>query len=114
MVVRWVLTLSPTQFRFARSRWSCEAAVAVLRDDYATAVAGRPAPKLDARQPPPGVACWEAGDGLVPLATGGGGRGAGGHLPESGGLDWATGWLRALAGPDATAAAIGFTTTARE
>jgi hypothetical protein len=24
-VVRWVLTLSPTEFRFARSRWSCEA-----------------------------------------------------------------------------------------
>jgi tetratricopeptide (TPR) repeat protein len=28
LVVRWVLTLSPTQFQFARSRWSCEAAAA--------------------------------------------------------------------------------------
>src|SRR5262245_46301598 len=34
LVVRWVLTLSPTQFRFARSRWSCEAAAVVLREDY--------------------------------------------------------------------------------
>jgi putative transposase len=34
LVVRWVLTLSPVQFRFARSRWSCEAAAVVLRDDY--------------------------------------------------------------------------------
>jgi putative transposase len=34
LVVRWVLTLSPTHFRFARSRWSCEAAAVVLRDDY--------------------------------------------------------------------------------
>jgi transposase len=34
VVVRWVLTLSPTHFRFARSRWSCEAAAVVLRDDY--------------------------------------------------------------------------------
>src|SRR3954462_11987094 len=25
LVVRWVLTLSPTQFRFSRTRWSCEA-----------------------------------------------------------------------------------------
>jgi putative transposase len=34
LVVRWVLTLSPTEFRFARSRWSCEAAVVVLREDF--------------------------------------------------------------------------------
>jgi transposase len=34
LVVRWVLTLSPTQFRFARSRWSCEAAAVVLREDF--------------------------------------------------------------------------------
>jgi transposase len=34
LVVRWVLTISPTQFRFARSRWSCEAAAVVLREDY--------------------------------------------------------------------------------
>jgi len=38
LVVRWVLTLSPTQFRFARSRWSCEAAAVVLRDDFQVAV----------------------------------------------------------------------------
>src|SRR4051812_15898248 len=34
LVVRWVLTLSPPQFGFARSRWSCEAAAVVLREDY--------------------------------------------------------------------------------
>jgi transposase len=34
MAVRWVLTLSPTGFRFARSRWSCEAVAVVLREDY--------------------------------------------------------------------------------
>ena len=34
LVIRWVLTLSPTYFRFARSRWSCEAAAVVLREDY--------------------------------------------------------------------------------
>ncbi len=34
LVVRWVLTVSPTQFRFARSRWSCEAAAVILREDY--------------------------------------------------------------------------------
>jgi transposase len=34
LVVRWVLTLSPTQFRFARSRWSCEAVAVVLQEDY--------------------------------------------------------------------------------
>lgn len=34
LVVRWVLTLSPAEFRFSRSRWSCETAAVVLRDDY--------------------------------------------------------------------------------
>lgn len=34
LVVRWVLTYSPTDFRFARSRWSCETAAIVLREDY--------------------------------------------------------------------------------
>ena len=38
LVVRWVLTLSPADFRFARSRWSCEAAAVVLRDDYRVGV----------------------------------------------------------------------------
>ncbi|MDB5309108.1 MAG: transposase, partial [Gemmataceae bacterium] len=33
LVVRWVLSCSPTEFRFARSRWSCETAAVVLRDD---------------------------------------------------------------------------------
>jgi transposase len=34
LVVRWVLTLSPSAFRFARSRWSCEAVAVVLREDF--------------------------------------------------------------------------------
>jgi putative transposase len=34
VVIRWVLTLSPTAFRFARSRWSCEAVAVVLREDH--------------------------------------------------------------------------------
>src|SRR5207237_3045651 len=38
IVVRWVLTLSPGDFRFARSRWSCEAAAVVLREDYGVRV----------------------------------------------------------------------------
>jgi transposase len=38
LVVRWVLTLSPTEFRFARSRWSCEAAAVVLREDFRVSV----------------------------------------------------------------------------
>jgi len=33
-VVRWVLTLTPADFRFTRSRWSCEAVAVVLREDY--------------------------------------------------------------------------------
>ncbi|MDB5312364.1 MAG: transposase [Gemmataceae bacterium] len=38
LVVRWVLTLSPADCRFARSRWSCEAAAVVLREDYRVTV----------------------------------------------------------------------------
>ncbi len=38
LVVRWVLTRSPTEFRFARSRWSCEAVAVVLREDLRVAV----------------------------------------------------------------------------
>jgi putative transposase len=34
VVVRWVLTLTPADFRFTRSRWSCEAAAVVLREDF--------------------------------------------------------------------------------
>jgi transposase len=34
LVVRWVLTLSPIDFQFARSRWSCETVAVVLREDY--------------------------------------------------------------------------------
>ncbi|MBA3260665.1 MAG: helix-turn-helix domain-containing protein [Gemmatimonadales bacterium] len=33
-VVRWVLELAPTDFGFARSRWSCEAAAVVLAEDH--------------------------------------------------------------------------------
>jgi transposase len=38
LVVQWVLTLSPAHFRFARSRWSCEAVAVVLRDDFRVTV----------------------------------------------------------------------------
>jgi transposase len=34
VVVRWVLMLLPADFRFARSRWSCEAVAVVLREDF--------------------------------------------------------------------------------
>jgi transposase len=34
LVVQGVLPLSPTDFRFARSRWTCEAAAVVLRDEF--------------------------------------------------------------------------------
>src|SRR5262249_58288065 len=34
MIVRWVLTLAPANFGFARSRWSCEAVAIVLREDH--------------------------------------------------------------------------------
>jgi putative transposase len=53
LVVRWVLTLSPSEFRFARSRWSCEAAAVVLREDFRVAV-GRETVRL-----------WLRGAGLV-------------------------------------------------
>jgi putative transposase len=49
VVVRWVLTLSPTQFQFARSRWSCEAAAVVLREDYRVTV-GRETVRLWLRE----------------------------------------------------------------
>lgn len=38
LVVRWVLTFSPAEFRFARSRWSCETAAVVLREDFRVTV----------------------------------------------------------------------------
>ena len=38
VVVAWVLTRRPSDFGFARSRWSCEAVAVVLRDDHAVAV----------------------------------------------------------------------------
>ena len=34
LVVRWVPTRSPADFRFARSLWSCEAAAVFLREDF--------------------------------------------------------------------------------
>jgi putative transposase len=34
LAVQWVLTRSPADFRFYRSRWSCEAVAVVLRDDF--------------------------------------------------------------------------------
>jgi putative transposase len=49
IVVRWVLTLSPSHFRFARSRWSCEAVAVVLRDDYRVQV-GRETVRLWLRE----------------------------------------------------------------
>jgi transposase len=49
LVVRWVLTLSPAEFRFARSRWSCEAAAVVLREDYRVRV-GRETVRLWLRE----------------------------------------------------------------
>lgn len=48
LVVRWVLTLSPTHFRFARTRWSCEAVAVVLRQDYRVRV-GRETVRLRLR-----------------------------------------------------------------
>src|SRR5262249_19341914 len=38
VVVAWVLAQRPSQFGFARSRWSCEAVAVVLRDDHRTPV----------------------------------------------------------------------------
>jgi putative transposase len=52
-VVRWVLPLSPDSFRFARSRWSCEAVAVVLQEDYRVRV-GRETVRL-----------WLRADGLV-------------------------------------------------
>jgi transposase len=49
LVVRWVLTLSPTFFRFARSRWCCEAAAVVLREDFRVTV-GRETVRLWLRE----------------------------------------------------------------
>jgi transposase len=49
LVVRWVLTLSPTGFGFVRSRWSCEAAAVVLREDFRVTV-GRETVRLWLRE----------------------------------------------------------------
>jgi transposase len=38
VVVAWVLTRRPSEFGFARSRWSCEAVAVVLREDRHTPV----------------------------------------------------------------------------
>jgi transposase len=34
LALRWVLEHSPTEFRFVRSRWTCEAVAVLLREDY--------------------------------------------------------------------------------
>jgi transposase len=38
MIVRWVVTLAPTDFEFARSRWTCEAVTIVLREEHGVRV----------------------------------------------------------------------------
>jgi len=38
VVVAWVLKRRPSEFGFARSRWSCEAVAVVLREDHGTPV----------------------------------------------------------------------------
>jgi transposase len=38
MIVRWVLALAPSDFGFARSRWTCEAVAIVLREDHGVRV----------------------------------------------------------------------------
>ena len=99
LVVRWVLTLSPTDFRFARSRWSCEAVAVVLREDYRVTV-GRETVRLWLRDGRPGVAAappdhppegpgpGEEAAGLAGVAQGpaggrdGGVHGRGGREPE--------------------------------
>jgi transposase len=53
VVIRWVLTCSPVEFRFVRSRWSCEAVAVVLREDYRVRV-GRETVRL-----------WLRAEGLV-------------------------------------------------
>jgi transposase len=47
-IVAWVLTRSPREFRFARSRWCCEAVAVVLREDYRVRV-GRETVRLALR-----------------------------------------------------------------
>src|SRR5262249_20990131 len=62
LVVRWVLTLSPADFRFARSRWSCEAVATVLWEDHGVRV-GRETVRL-----------WLRAAGLVGRRPRAGGR----------------------------------------
>jgi transposase len=38
LVIQWVLTFAPIDFRFVRSRWSCEAVAVVLWEDYGVRV----------------------------------------------------------------------------
>ena len=38
MIVRWVVALSPADFGFARSRWTCEAVAIVLREEHGVRV----------------------------------------------------------------------------
>jgi putative transposase len=38
MIVRWVTALTPSEFGFARSRWTCEAVAVVLREDHGVGV----------------------------------------------------------------------------
>jgi transposase len=38
MIVRWVVALSPADFGFARSRWTCEAVAIVFREDHGVRV----------------------------------------------------------------------------
>src|SRR5262245_33194798 len=38
MIVRWVVTLTPADFGFARSRWTCEAVAVVLGEDHGVRV----------------------------------------------------------------------------
>ena len=49
LVVRWVLAFSPTDFRFVRSRWSCESVAVVLREDFRVKV-GRETVRLWLRE----------------------------------------------------------------
>jgi transposase len=49
LVVGWVLTMSPGSFRFARSRWSCEAVAVVLQEDHRVQV-GRETVRLWLRE----------------------------------------------------------------
>jgi len=38
MIVRWVVTLAPLDFGFARSRWTCDAVALVLRENHGVRV----------------------------------------------------------------------------